>query len=146
MIKYQLVCDFGHEFEAWFRCSNSFDVQQASHQIECPHCGSLDVSKSVMSPKVARSRNMEKTAFAAWPPQTEATEAEITEVLRRFRAEVEARADYVGKDFAQEARDMHFDEKPKRNIWGEATAKDVRDLIEDEIEFAPLPRLPEDSD
>lgn len=146
MIKYQLVCGQDHEFEAWFRCSNTFDVQAATHQVECPHCGSVDVSKSIMSPKIARSTDSNDGEARLWPTEAEATEAEITEVLRRFRAEVEARADYVGKHFSEEVRNMHFGDKPKRSIWGEATAEDVRDLIEDEIEFVPLPPLPEDLD
>jgi len=146
MIKYQLICCQGHEFEAWFRCSNTFDVQATVHQIECPHCGSVEVSKSVMAPQVARRKEAARSEGVGQASKTHALEAEITEVLRRFRAEVESRSDYVGEHFAKEARDMHFDNKPKRDIWGEATAKDVHDLIDDEIEFAPLPRLPEDAD
>lgn len=146
MIKYQLVCHQDHDFEAWFRCSNTFDVQSAVHQIECPHCGSVDITKAVMAPKISRAKECAPAAGPSWPTHDEATEAEITEVLRQFRADVEARSEYVGRKFAQEARDMHFEEKPKRDIWGEATAEDVRDLIEDEIAFTPVPRLPEDSD
>ncbi len=146
MIKYQLVCCQDHEFEAWFRCSNTFDVQSAIHQIECPHCGSVDVSKSVMAPKIARAKERASENDISWPTDVAATEAEITEVIRRFRADVEARSEYVGTKFSEEARNMHFEDKPKRNIWGEATVEEVRDLIEDEIEFVPIPRLPEDSD
>jgi len=146
MIKYQLVCHHGHDFEAWFRCSNTFDVQSAVHQIECPHCGSVEISKAVMAPKVARAKQSVPADAPSWPTHDEATEAEITEVLRRFRADVEARSEYVGTKFAQEARDMNFEDKPKRNIWGEASAEDVRDLIEDEIALTPVPRLQEDSD
>ncbi len=145
MIKYQLICCQGHEFQAWFRCSNTFDVQSAAHQIECPHCGSVEVLKSVMSPKVTRLRDVKRVEGDCQPSETHALEAEITEVLRSFRAEVESRSEYVGKNFAEKARGMHFDDKPKRDIWGEATVDEVRDLIDDEIEFGPLPRLPEDA-
>lgn len=147
MIKYQLICSEGHEFEAWFRCSNTFEIQSASHHIECPHCGSLEISKSVMAPQIARrreARGADETSLRSMDDS--ALEAEITKVLHRFRAEVEARAEYVGKNFAEEARDMHFDEKQKRNIWGEATREEVRELIEDDVDFAVLPRRPEESD
>lgn len=146
MIKYQLVCQQGHEFDAWFRCSNTFDVQAATHQIECPHCGSIEVTKSIMAPKIARGAKPKANRQPAMPSDTEISDSEIAEVLRMFREEVESRSTYVGRKFAKEARDMHFDEKPKRDIWGEATVDEVRELLEDDVEIAPLPRLPEDSD
>lgn len=99
-----------------------------------------------MAPKIARAKERASENDISWPTDVAATEAEITEVIRRFRADVEARSEYVGTKFSEEARNMHFEDKPKRNIWGEATVEEVRDLIEDEIEFVPIPRLPEDSD
>ena len=146
MIKYQLVCQHSHEFDAWFRCSNTFDVQAAMHQIECPHCGSIEVTKSIMAPKIARRAKPESGCEPAIPSDAEISDQEIAEVLRMFREEVEARSAYVGRKFADEAREMHFDEKPKRNIWGEATVDEVRELLEDEIDVTPLPRSSKDSD
>lgn len=147
MIKYRLTCDQDCEFEAWFRCSESYEVQVAMGHVECPHCGSSDIKKSIMAPTIARRSDGERQGSAlAGSDMAAATEAEITDVLRRFRAEVEARADYVGDAFASEVRDMHFDDKPKRDVWGEATSDEIRELLEDEIALTPVPRLPEDSD
>lgn len=146
MIKYQLVCGQGCEFEGWFRCSNTFEVQAAARQVECPHCSSLDIRKSVMAPKVARAKDGPRQASSRGHKGVAVTEAEITEVLRQFRAEVEARAQYVGDKFAAEVRDMHAENAPKRDVWGEATAEEVRELVEDDISVLPVPRLPEDAD
>lgn len=145
MIKYQLSCDFGCQFEAWFRDSHAFDVQAASHQIECPQCGSTHVEKSVMAPQIARRKVEPSTVMPKAGCEQTQSDQEIESVLRRFREEVEARAEYVGSQFAEEARKMHFDEKPKRDIWGEATLKEVRELIEDDVKVAPLPRNPDES-
>lgn len=146
MIKYQLVCDQQHEFEAWFKNSNTFDVQVAALQVECPHCGSIEIQKSVMAPRVQRRVSENRRSDADRLSDADITEAEITDVLRKFRAEVEARAQYVGAEFANEVRDMHHDDKPKRSVWGEATADEVRELQEDDIDVVALPRLPEDAD
>lgn len=145
MIKYQLSCDFGCQFEAWFRDSHAFDVQAASQQIECPQCGSTEIAKSVMAPQISRRKVEPSTATQQSDIDRAARDQEIEDVLRRFREDVEARADYVGDKFAEEARKMHFNEKPKRDIWGEATVKEVRDLIEDDVTIAPLPRNPDES-
>lgn len=146
MIRYNLTCASGCEFEAWFGSSESFDAQAASHQIECPNCGSLEVDKSIMSPQVTRARRHgSRPNRDAVPGNTAATDAEIMAVLRRFRAEVEARSEYVGRKFAAEVRDMHFDDKPKRDVWGEATPEEVHELLEDDIAVMPLPKLPKDA-
>ena len=146
MIKYQLRCRQGHEFDGWFRCSNTFEVQAATHAIECPLCGSVEVAKSIMAPKVVRSRPEPRVDGVPAPSDLDASQREIAEVLRKFRAEVAAKSEFVGRNFASEARSMHYNDKPKRDIWGQATCDETRDLIEEEIPFMPLPRLPEDSD
>ncbi|HVX82011.1 MAG TPA: DUF1178 family protein, partial [Devosiaceae bacterium] len=51
---------------------------------------------------------------------------------------------YVGDRFAEEARKIHFNDAEARGIYGEATPDEVTSLIEDGVEFMPLPTLPED--
>ena len=124
MIKYNLICEQGCEFEAWFRCSHTFDVQEAARQIDCPHCGSNDVQKSRRTSKVTTSKSEQQQRRDVFPSTAEATEAEIADVLRRFRAQVKARSEDVAREFSAEARD----------------------LIEEEVAGVRLPRLPKDSD
>jgi hypothetical protein len=65
--------------------------------------------------------------------------------MRRLRREIEAKADYVGPRFAEEARKMHEEEGSDRGgIYGEATLDEAASLAEDGIPFLPVPRLPED--
>src|ERR1700761_5709079 len=56
MIVYELRCSTGHGFEAWFRNSDTYDQQHAAHQISCPICGTDEVSKAPMAPRIAKSR------------------------------------------------------------------------------------------
>lgn len=134
MIKYQLICTSGHEFEGWFQSSTAYDDQAANGQVVCPVCGSLEVSKAVMAPNIAARRSA----------QQQAAHAQAVASMRKLRAEVESRSEYVGSRFAEEARKIHLDEKQPRGIYGEATVADAKDLIDEGIPVMPLPRLPED--
>ena len=139
MIRYALNCSEGHDFEGWFANSDAFESQQAGHGVGCPVCGSTAVSKALMAPAVATARRRESLRVAANVP-----EHETIAMLRKLRKHVTENADYVGNKFAAEARRIHYNEAEKRGIYGEATSEEVRALVEDEIEFHPLPTLPEE--
>ena len=64
--------------------------------------------------------------------------------MRKVRAEVEKSAEYVGPRFAEEARKIHFNEAEERGIYGQATPDEVSSLLDDGIEFMPLPDLPDE--
>lgn len=148
MIKYRLNCAKGHDFEAWFRNSDAHDLQAKRNEIVCPHCGDNDVSKAIMAPAVAsRIRNpAAEAAPAPAKPERAAPSlpAEALHVLRELRREVEANSDYVGRQFAEEARKIHYKEAKPRGIHGEASLAEARDLYEEGVSFLPLPVLPED--
>lgn len=149
MIKYSLICGTGHEFDAWFQSSGTYDVQSAQSLVVCPSCGSHDVQKALMSPAIATRSGRSEPALsgacvdsgaiphAYMPPQ-------IADIVRQIKAEVEKRADYVGPRFAEEARKIHYAETPQRGIYGEATLEEVADLDEEGIEVFALPVLPEE--
>jgi hypothetical protein len=139
MIKYALICQDKHAFEAWFASSAAYERQLEAGQIACPSCGTDRVGKALMAPNVVSSRKR-ASAAAAEPPA-----AEVIEALRRFRRHVVEQAEYVGPLFAEEARRIHFEEAEARGIYGEATAADVRELLEDGVAVLPLPSLPEDA-
>ncbi len=172
MIKFSLQCDAGHVFEGWFRNSGDFDSQKQSGFLQCPGCGSENVSKALMAPAISGTRTQDKIVQAAEPqPSAPAPveapasvpvapapapvqpmalqaeteqQAELVQKLRDLREKVVANSDYVGDKFAEEARKMHFNETEKRGIYGEATLEEVKDLSEDGIDCVPLPILPED--
>lgn len=111
MIKYALLCDQDHEFEAWFSNSTAYEDQVARNLVECPHCGSLDVRKALMAPAVRTARKR-----AASP------EEQARQMASKVRAHIRENYDYVGEDFASEARAMHDGDKPERLIYGETSA------------------------
>ncbi len=127
MIKYALKCEAGHDFEGWFSSSDGFDDQATQGLIECPLCGTSSVSKAIMAPQVRTSEKAEETRKA------------VAEALYKLRQHVESTHDYVGSEFASEARDMHEGVAPERPIYGEATPDEVKALVEDGVPVAALP-------
>ena len=155
MILYRLRCKRGHEFEAWFAGSAAFDKQEKRGQLSCPNCGTRSVSKALMAPSVAKrskrkaagKKEDDKPAAAEVPkPETQRVAAhhELASAMRKLRAEIESKSEYVGSRFPEEARKIHYEESPARGIRGEATAEEAKSLSEEGIEFFPLPVLPED--
>jgi hypothetical protein len=140
MIKFALQCDKGHEFEAWFSNSASYEAQVGTRQIQCPVCGSHEVTKALMAPNVVSSRQKQKTHAAGSEPMP----SEVAELFRKVRKHVVENAEYVGPRFAEEARKIHHEETEPRGIYGEASVSDVRALQDEGIDFHPLPSLPED--
>ena len=136
MIKYDLICRHDHGFEAWFSSSSDYDDQRKKRLIQCPYCNSAKVEKAIMSPNVSTSRKKEKIAS-----QQNAAMAMMNKAASKIRKEIEDKCDYVADNFADEARAMHYGEKPERAIYGEATPSEAADLKEEGIGIAPLPEI-----
>lgn len=136
MINYALKCDKGHEFDSWFQSANAFDTLKKAGHVTCATCGSAQVEKAIMTPRVSKG---------APSPDARALSAPVTEqekALAAFRKKVEATADYVGPRFAEEARAMFLAGGSERAIYGEANGAEAKALIEDGIPVMPLPFLP----
>jgi hypothetical protein len=135
MIKYGLLCPHDHAFEGWFSTSSDFDDQRAKALIECPFCASPDIRKAIVAPAVAGTK--------AQTPQNAGPTPEMRAMMMgQIRQHVESTFDYMGDQFAAEARAIHEGESENRGIYGEATPKQVRDLAEDGVRVAPLPPKP----
>lgn len=134
MIKYNLICKQDHEFEAWFSSSADYDVQRKKRLVQCPHCGSAKVEKAIMSPNVSTSRK--KAAIASKQKQAMAM---MNKAAQTIRKEIEDKCDYVGDKFADEARAIHYGEKEERPIYGQASAKEAKELNDEGVAIAPLP-------
>jgi len=139
MIRFSLHCDHGHEFEGWFRDNADFDRQSERKLVSCPVCNSPEIQKSLMAPAVSTSRSKEQVAIAMGEAQKQ-----MLEQMRELSRKVRENADYVGDQFAEEARKIHFGETEARGIYGEASKEDVHSLIEDGVDMMPLPVFPED--
>ena len=139
MIRFSLICDHDHEFEAWFRSNDDFDTQKKRGFVDCPTCGSSKVQKALMAPAVSTGKKREKIALAMNEMQKKAM-AEMKALSEKIREN----ADYVGDKFAEEARKIHFGESEARGIYGEATLDEAKSLAEDGVGFMPIPVFPED--
>jgi len=136
MIRYALLCEHEHGFEGWFGASADFDDQQARGLVECPVCGSKAVRKAIMAPAVAGTKSRSQN-----DPPAHAREM-MMQAMGRIRRHVEETFDDVGDAFATEARAIHEGRAEDRGIYGQATAAEVRDLVEDGVPIAPMPPEP----
>lgn len=139
MIHYSLVCENDHKFDGWFRNAEAYDEQHGRGIITCPVCTSRKVDKALMAPSVSRASS-DKVSLSIGHPQHQ----QLRAAMQALRNKVTSEADYVGDKFADEARKIHFKEVDPRGIYGEATREEVAGLIEDGVDFMPLPNIPEE--
>ncbi|MBN8196342.1 MULTISPECIES: DUF1178 family protein [Thalassospira] len=136
MILFQLKCEHDHEFEGWFKDGATYDMQAASGDLSCPVCGTSNVGKALMAPRLRTSRQKELAAEKQQQKAVaEATKAAIAEI----RKQVETNCEHVGDKFAEEARKIHYGEAEKRGIYGEASLKETVELVEEGIDVHALP-------
>lgn len=135
MILFDLRCARNHVFEAWFPNSAAYEKQAKAGAVACPSCGSRKVEKAPMAPRIG------KAAKASVPAVT-AEHAEIRQQLTELRAKIEANCDYVGDKFAEEARRIHYGETDRRDIYGETSDDEAKELNDEGVQFARVPWLP----
>ena len=150
MIVFDLHCEHDHRFEVWFRSSSDFADQQARGLVTCPQCGSAEVSKAPMAPAVPAKGNQKAETPAAPTPAPENTQpvanapmpAEVQKALSKL-AEAQQKAlknsTYVGKDFAEQSREMHYGERDEAPIHGQASLEEAKALADEGVPVAPLP-------
>ena len=147
MIKYALVCDKAHEFEGWFGSSAEFDKQCGKGLLECPVCGSVNVEKMLMAPRVSGTRKSTDNDLpvASMPaPSMPEIPKEVADRLRELKKHVQANAEDVGSKFPEEARKIHYGEAEARGIYGKASPDEAVSLLEEGVDVLPIPDLPED--
>jgi len=140
MIKYILKCNKGHEFESWFSDSEEFEKLNKRKLLECIFCSSKLISKSIMSPMVSNSGNKDINF--------ETINKEITNEknkLLKLRKYIENNFDYVGKDFSKKVRDVYYDKKNKKAIYGTTTPEERKELAEEGIELLSIPWVNKDN-
>jgi hypothetical protein len=128
MIRYDLTCDNDHSFDGWFASAAAFDAMLADGKVACVICNSARVTKALMAPAVT--------------PGLTAPRNTAEQALAAMRKRIEAESEYVGLNFATEARAIHAGEAPERAIYGEARFEEAKALIEDGVPVAPLPFVP----
>ena len=138
MIQYSLKCENDHCFDSWFASADAYDKLADNGMVSCAVCGSTKVSKAIMAPRVRTTKGKEAPAASTLPTEKSAAEQAMAEM----RANVEQNSEYVGTNFAKEARSMHLGDAPERAIYGEAKPEEAKSLIEDGIPVTPLPFMP----
>lgn len=138
MIQYSLKCENDHGFDSWFASADAYDKLAENGMVSCAVCGSTKVSKAIMAPRVRTTKGKEAPAVPTLPTEKSAVEQAMAEM----RAQVEQNSEYVGTNFATEARSMHLGDAPERAIYGEAKPEEAKSLIEDGIPVTPLPFMP----
>lgn len=168
MIKYQLICDGGHEFEGWFAASAAFESQQKAGHLTCPVCDSVNVRRALMvpnlnSPKTRKGPPVESAVpqsgqqastgqpgpagvpAAALPPEAAQKMQALMNGMRSLQSKIRAECRDVGKDFAEEARKVHYGEAKPEGIYGQATPEEREALDEEGIDVVDIPWLPKDN-
>jgi len=131
VIKYNLICKCGSNFESWFASSSEFDSLLKKKIIKCIYCDSSAVQKTVMAPRLTRKSNqmLKKTKL----------QKNIKKQLVNFKKYIEKNCEDVGERFPQEARNIHYDKKTSKGIYGKATPEETSELIEEGIDVCTLP-------
>lgn len=142
MIHYQLRCVDGHEFEGWFKNSDSFEMQAGQGLLNCPRCGTTEVNRGLMAPAV-RTRPVRPPEMAKATREAPAAVLpdEMRAALQRIRAEVERNCEDMGDGFAAEAIRISRGEAEQRGIYGNASEEDRGALAEEGIAVVQIPWL-----
>lgn len=162
MIVFDLECRVGgHRFEGWFASSEDFAQQQTRGLVACPTCGAPDVGKALSAPHLGRKGNqlpavtpatrdtpagestpvvrpqpMVPGPVASGPMPPEA--AAMLQAMAAMQVEMLKASTWVGKNFAEDVRAMHYGEKDSALVHGQASASEVKDLLEEGIPVAPV--------
>ena len=134
MIKYNLKCHNDHEFESWFSNSKEYDNLNKKGLLECIFCSSKKINKSIMSPTILNSKENDKLINTI----DEDFKDEKNKLLN-LRKYIEQNFDYVGKDFSKKVREVYYDKKNKKAIYGTTTPKEREELAEEGIDLLSIP-------
>ena len=139
MIKYNLICDNEHEFESWFSDSLEFEKLKNKKLLECIYCSSKRIEKSIMSPMISNSNNSD------FPNKFERELLKEKKRLKQIRKYIEKNYEYVGKNFSKKVREIYYDKKSKKTIYGTTTPKEREELAEEGIDLLSIPWIGKDN-
>ena len=140
MIKYNLKCDKDHEFESWFSDSKEFEKLNKKNLLECIYCSSTKIQKSIMAPMVSGTKSKEA-------PDILLDKKLLSDKnkLSKLRDYVEKNFEFVGDNFSQKVREVYYDKKNKKSIYGTTTPKEREELAEEGIDLLSIPWISKDN-
>ena len=135
MIKYKLVCkNCDNFFDSWFASSKEYEKLKKLKHINCDNCNSLKVEKTLMTPTILNSKK-EKPVIYKNKKYTK-----IKNTIKEYQKFIKNNFEYVGENFAYEARSIHYNTKKKfKRIYGKATEDEVKGLNDEGIETQTIP-------
>ena len=140
MIKYNLKCNKGHEFESWFSNSYEFDKLNKKKLLECIYCSSSTIKKSIMSPMISGVKSKEFS-------ENLLNQKLISEKknLLKLRKHVEKNFEFVGDNFSQKVREIYYDKLNKKSIYGTSTFEEREELADEGIKLMSIPWVSKDN-
>ena len=142
MIKYNLKCHNNHEFESWFSDSSEFDKLNTKGLLDCIFCDSKKISKTIMAPMVSVVKGREDQIDLIKINKKIQNEKKELLKIRKF---IENNFEYVGNNFSKKVREIYYDKKSKKTIYGSTTTKEREELAEEGIEILSLPWINKDN-
>ena len=140
MIKYNLKCHNDHEFESWFSDSREYEKLNKKTLLECIYCSSKKINKSIMAPTILNLKeNNEQIEMINRDFKDEKNK------LLNLRKYIEKNFDYVGKNFSKKIREVYYDKKNKKAIYGTTTPKERKELVEEGIDLLSIPWVNKDN-
>ena len=135
MIRYNLKCHNDHEFESWFSDSKEFEKLHKKKMLECIYCSSKKISKSIMAPSISGIKSDIRGELNDFEKFLKIEKRKLIQV----RKYVEKNFEYVGKNFSQKVREIYYDKKNKKTIYGKTTPKEKKELAEEGIDLVSIP-------
>ena len=140
MIKYNLKCENEHEFESWFSDSNNFEKLRKKKLLECIFCNSIEVKKSIMSPRILKSKKNQNLKN-----DSSQDILEVKKELKSLRKFIEKNFEFVGDKFSQKVREVYYDKKNQKSIYGTTTQEEREELSEEGIDLLSIPWVSKDN-
>ena len=135
MIRYNLKCHNDHEFESWFSDSKEFEKLNKKKMLDCIYCSSKKISKSIMAPSISGIKSNIRGELNDFEKFLKIEKRKLIQV----RKYVEKNFEYVGKNFSQKVREIYYDKKNKKTIYGVTTPKEKKELAEEGIDLLSIP-------
>ena len=139
MIKYNLKCENSHEFESWFSDSKEFEKLKKKRLLECIYCSSKKINKSLMAPMISLAKNEKNLVKINEKFKNE------RQKLVKLRKYIENNFENVGKNFSKKVREIYYDKKNNKKIYGTTTAKERQELAEEGIDLLSIPWVEKDN-
>ena len=141
MIRYNLKCHNDHEFESWFSDSKEFEKLNKKKMLECIYCSSKKISKSIMAPSISGYKNDIRGEFNDFEKALKIEKKKLIQV----RKYIEKNFEYVGKNFSQKVREIYYDKKSNKKIYGTTTESEREQLAAEGIELISIPWINKDN-